>query len=305
MTAAIFAFAEGLAVANALATELGVPCSRIEVRQFPDGESLVRVGCTPDTAILYRSLDQPNAKLVEILLAAGALRDNGAEKVVLVAPYLAYMRQDVAFHPGEAVSQRVIGCLIAHHFDGLVTVDPHLHRTRSLAEAVPKIPVLAVSAAPALAQALANSGDSPVLVGPDAESWPWVEAIAQPLGLDFLVGEKHRSGDRRVDLVIPGIEAVAGRIVVLVDDVVSSGATLIAAARLLHDAKAASVEAIATHGLASRDDIARVQAAGVTRIRTTDTINNSAGCIPIAGILAAAMGPAGGFSLTATRLRSA
>lgn len=289
MTVAIFAFKEGLSAAKALATDLGFPCSCVEVRQFPDGESLVRVDCPPDTAILYRSLDRPNAKLVEILLAASALRDAGARTVLLVSPYLAYMRQDAAFHPGEAVSQRVIGRLIADHFDGLVTVDPHLHRTASLEEAVPGIPALAVSAAPALVEALALSGGSPVLIGPDAESRPWVEAIAGSLGLDILIGEKHRLGDRQVSLVIPGIETVAGRVAVLVDDVISSGTTLIAAARLLHEANARSVEAIATHGLASKVDIARIHTAGVVRIRTTDTIDSPTACIRIASVLASAL----------------
>lgn len=116
MTAALFTFAEGARQAAGLARECGIPVNQIDVHRFPDGESLVRVHGTASTALLFRSLDDPNPKLVEVLLAASALRDGGAKRVILIAPYLAYMRQDVPFHEGEAVSQRVIGKLLAAWF---------------------------------------------------------------------------------------------------------------------------------------------------------------------------------------------
>ena len=112
MSCGVFAFSVR-AAAERLAQALGVPCRTVTVHRFPDGESLVRVEPSPETAFLYRSLDHPNDKLVELLLAVSALRANGAAKVVLIAPYLAYMRQDIAFHDGEAISQRVVGKLLA------------------------------------------------------------------------------------------------------------------------------------------------------------------------------------------------
>ncbi|MFA7587005.1 MAG: ribose-phosphate diphosphokinase [Novosphingobium sp.] len=288
MTCAVFSFAETHPAAAALATELGVPVRAIEVRNFPDGESLVRVPEAARTAILYRSLDNPNAKLVELLLATAALRDGGARRVVLVAPYLAYMRQDMAFHPGEAVSQRIIGGLLAERFDALLTLDPHLHRIASLSEAVPRIPALALSAAPVLSGAL-DAGTRPVLVGPDAESRPWVAGIAAPLGLDVLVGEKHRDGDRAVRLSIPSVDLVRGRPAVLVDDVISSGMTMIAAARQLLDAGATGVEALATHCLASQADLAALRAAGIARIRATASVPGPVAELPVAALIAQAL----------------
>src|SRR5690606_35941146 len=154
MSRAVFGFAECAEPAARLARELGLPCREVAVRRFPDGESLVRVPEAPETAILYRSLDRPNEKIVELLLAASALRDGGTSRLVLVVPYLAYMRQDIAFHPGEAVSQRVIGRLLAQHCDALITLDPHLHRVASLAEVMPGIEAVSISAAPVLAAAL-------------------------------------------------------------------------------------------------------------------------------------------------------
>ena len=290
MTAAVFAFDEGRAQAGMLAECLGVPLQGVSVRSFPDGESLVRVSGTARTAFLFRTLDHPNAKLVEVLLAASALRDGGAETVVLVAPYLAYMRQDMAFHPGEAVSQRVIGNLLADHFDGLVTVDPHLHRISSLDEIMPGIEALSLSAAPALVRAIGDElGRDAVLVGPDVESRPWVESIAGPLGLDVLVGEKQRFGDRDVSLVLPDAGRVCGRPALLVDDMISSGTTLLACADLLRKAGARRIEAIATHCLAGPDDLTRLKAGGIGRIRAADTIPSPVADIPVAGILAEAI----------------
>ncbi len=238
--------------------------------------------------MLYRSLDAPDAKIVQLLLAAAALRDNGARRVVLVAPYMAYMRQDMAFAPGQAVSQRVIGALLADHFDAVLTVDPHLHRVAALAYVMPGTQAVSISAAPVLAGAIDRAGN-PVLVGPDAESRPWVEAIARPLGLDLMVGTKQRRGDREVVVAFADAARVAGRKVILVDDVISSGVTLAEAARALLAAGAASVEALASHCLASEEDLAALHAAGITRIRSCDSVPGSTATIPLAALLARAI----------------
>lgn len=285
MAAILHFFDECAAPALRLAEALGATAEAIEVHHFPDGESKVRVAPSAATAIVYRSLDNPNARLVEVLLAASALRDNGADRVILVAPYLGYMRQDIAFRPGEAVSQRVIGALLADHFDGVLTVDPHLHRIASLAEVMPGIPAVAISACPLLAQALADA-TNPVLVGPDSESRQWVSAIAEAAGLQFVIGEKQRHGDRAVSMRFDGIRNYTGRNFALVDDLVSSGETLAQAARHLHEAGAATVDALATHCLALQDDLARLHAAGITSVRATDTVAGPCATIAIAGLLA-------------------
>jgi ribose-phosphate pyrophosphokinase len=167
----------------------------------------------------------------------------------------------------------------------LITVDPHLHRIRALSEVMPGIEAASVSAAPALSAALAGT-DAPLLVGPDAESRQWVEAIAGPAGLDFLLGEKQRRSDRDVELVIPGAERAAGRSVVLVDDLISSGSTLKAAARILQRAGARSVRALATHCLASAQDLRELGDAGISPIRSTTTVPGPTATIDIAPVLA-------------------
>lgn len=282
------------AAAMGLAAALGIAGLPVSVRSFPDGESLVRVAESGGTALLYCPLDHPDKKLIQLLLAASALRDCGAGRVILIAPYLGYMRQDMAFSPGEAVSQRVIGGLIAGAFDGLVTVDPHLHRTPRLEDVVPGIPAIAVSAAATLADAIAPAipADT-ILVGPDAESRPWVEAVAAPLGLETMIGEKRRLDDRQVHIVLPDAARAAGRPVMLVDDLVSSGGTLLECARQLIAAGAILRGAIATHCLADAAALATLAQGGIDRIVATDTVPGPAATIAMAPALAAAIWQAG------------
>lgn len=288
--AAIHAFDEGAGPAAALAKALGIPLTPVSRHHFPDGESLVQINPARagGSAFLYRSLDDPDGKLVELLLAAAALRDNGAQRVMLVAPYLSYMRQDVAFSPGQAVSQRVVGNLLAQHFDGVLTVDPHLHRISALSQVMPGTAAISVSAASVLAAELGQASDT-VLAGPDAESRQWVEGISRPLGLPVLMGTKQRHGDRAVTVSFDQPDVVRGCRAVLVDDVISSGTTLVRAAEALLEAGASSVEVLATHCLASDDDLARMTAAGITRIRATDSVAAPVATIPLAGLLAEAI----------------
>lgn len=280
-----------LQAAGRLAARLDAAVERLETRRFPDGESLVRAPAHAPTTILYGSLNDPDAKLIRLILAAAALRDLGAGRVVLVAPYLCYMRQDKAFREGEAVSQQVIGRLLAEHLDRIVTVDPHLHRVASLSEALPGIEATALTAAPVLGEALmADGAEPPLLAGPDSESRRWVEAIARPRGLDWVVAEKTRKGDRDVRIDLPDAAAAKDRRVVIVDDVVSSGSTMAALAGILKQAGAARIEAIATHDLARPKARAALHAAGIERIQTTDSVPRAGSpALSLAPLLAQAL----------------
>lgn len=290
MKAALHYFAANQGEAQRLAAALQLSSQPIAVRRFPDGESLVRVAASEPAALLYCSLENPDAKLVQLLLAASALRDGGAARLVLVAPYLGYMRQDQAFSPGEAVSQRVIGGLLASTFDALVTVDAHLHRTPQLGDVIPGIAAINVSAAATIVRALApRVARDTVLIGPDAESRPWVEAVAAPLGLPTLVGRKVRHGDREVVITLPDLEQVAGRPAMLVDDLISSGGTLISCARQLRVAGAASIGAVASHCLASGDDLESLARHGIAPVLATDTVPGKVSTIAMAPALAEAI----------------
>ena len=289
--AAVYGFEESLAQASRLADHLQLPLYKVAVHGFPDGESLVRIDKTADIAILYRSLDSPNEKLVELMLAASVLREAKPAGLVLVTPYLCYMRQDMAFRAGEAVSQRVIGKFLDDQFDGIVTIDPHLHRTRSIGAIFPTANATAISAAPLIAKQLNADRvtSETVLVGPDEESRQWVESVAAPLGLDVLIGEKTRQGDQAVRIELPRVASAQGRPAILIDDVVSTGTTLIECARQLTTAGASGIEALVVHMLARSDDATALRKAGIAKIRSTDSVPHPSNSIFLAPLLADAV----------------
>lgn len=282
--------AEDQAGAQRIADAAGIPCAVIERHRFPDGELKLRLPATlPDHVVILRSLDQPNEKLVELLLTARTARTLGAKQLTLVAPYLAYMRQDMAFQSGEAVSQRIIGPFLAELFDALITVDPHLHRVATLQEAVPVTRGVVLSGAPLLADLIARHHAQPLLIGPDAESAQWIAQAAQRHGFDHGVCHKVRHGDRDVQIALPEDLAFKNRAVVLLDDVASSGRTLAGAARLLLQGGATSVDVAVTHALFAGDALQVIQDAGVSRVWSTDCITHSSNAVSMASSIADAL----------------
>jgi len=272
---------------NALTVNKSVRTADLLLHRFPDGESRVSVPVPlPEQVVILCSLNQPNEKLIELLLAAAAARANGVKRLILVAPYLCYMRQDAAFHPGEAISQHVIGQLLADAFDGVITVDPHLHRVHQLKQAVPAARALALSATALMGAFIANRVEKPLLLGPDEESQQWVDAIAAGREFDVAVAEKLRSGDSEVSVRLPDHISFTGRHIVLVDDMASTGRTLLAAAAAAKAAGAASVSAIITHALFAGDAWQRLQAADLDAIWSTDSITHPSNVISLAPLLA-------------------
>ncbi|MGE0098586.1 MAG: ribose-phosphate diphosphokinase [Hydrogenophaga sp.] len=285
----LLCFDDEVGIARATAEAAGLELGLIERHRFPDGEWRLRLPeSLPARVVLWRSLHQPNEKLVELLIAARAARELGASHLTLVAPYLAYMRQDMAFFPGEAVSQRIVGGFLAGLFDAVITMDPHLHRIDKLDEAIPLEHAVALSGAPLLADHIASQRADVLLIGPDAEALQWVALAARRQGWDHAVCSKTRHGDHEVDIALPALP-VEGRAVVLIDDVASSGQTLARAAELLLAAGAASVDVAVTHALFAPGSVQRVRAAGVREIWSTDCISHASNAVSIVPIVAGAL----------------
>ena len=284
----LFAFPECAKQAEELAHAVGIDHEIVAVHKFPDGESRIRVKKSTRKTAIFRSLHHPNEKLVEVLFAASALRDGGAMEIGLIAPYLSYMRQDIAFQTGEAVSQQVIGQLLAQHFDRFMSVDPHLHRTPRLGTVFQGKPTACISAAGAIAQNIIahQAHYGAVIVGPDEESEPLVLALAVPLNAPWTLATKTRQSDRKVSMNLRDAKTLSGRAAIIIDDVISSGTTIVTLAQLLRDAGAISIDVYTTHALFNDDAHKAMTRAGVRRIVSSDSIPHFTNDISLARTLA-------------------
>jgi ribose-phosphate pyrophosphokinase len=208
-------------------------------------------------------------------------------EIGLVSPYLAYMRQDRRFEPGEAVSSRQIAKILSSSFDWMVTVDPHLHRYGSLGE-IYTIPTRVVHAAQLISEWIRHNVDNPLIVGPDSESEQWVAAVAKDAQAPHSVLEKVRHGDRDVEIRLKELDNWEGCRPVLVDDIISSGRTMIAAVQLLVDRGWPAPVCIAVHGLFA-DDSDQLLARLGARVVTSNTVPHPTNAIDVGNLLAEAV----------------
>jgi ribose-phosphate pyrophosphokinase len=276
-------------IAASLVAMLSADTGRIEARVFPDGETYLRLIDNPAGrhVVMVCTLDHPNEKILPLLFGAATARELGAASVGLVAPYLAYMRQDFRFQPGEAVTSRTVATMLSQAFDWLVTVDPHLHRYGKLQELY-RIPSSAVHSAPLIAQWICTNVKDPLVIGPDSESKQWVSKVAREAHAPFTVLEKHRHSDRDVSIVIKDVASLRSRTPVLVDDIISSGRTMIEAIAALRRRTSAIPVCIGVHGIfADRSD--EILARAGARVVSCTTVAHVTNAIDIAPLLSKAI----------------
>jgi ribose-phosphate pyrophosphokinase len=287
MTPLLFTLPGNERLAALLAPAIDAEIGSAVIRHFPDGETYWRY----DTPVAGRSvallctLDRPDGKALPLLFAAAAARDLQVARIGLIAPYLAYMRQDRRFRPGEAVTSDTFAGIVSARFDWLVTVDPHLHRRASLDE-IYSVPARALHAAPLIAQWISDNVETPLLIGPDRESEQWVAAVARGAGAPHIVLRKQRRGDRAVEVSVPELAQWRERIPVLVDDIISTGQTMIETVKQLKRAGLPPPVCIGVHGIFAGNALAELMQAGAARVVTTNTIAHSSNSIDISGLLA-------------------
>ena len=269
-----------------LAGDLGL----IETRRFPDGETYVRLldDVRGRSVVLVCTLDKPDDKTLRLLFAAHAARDLGAARIGLVAPYLAYMRQDKRFQSGEAMTSNAYAGLLSASVDWIVTIDPHLHRRSSMSE-IYSIPVAVCHAASKFSDWIREHVTDAIVIGPDSESEQWVSAVADGAGAPFTTLEKTRHGDRDVEIEFPNLERWQGRKPVLVDDIISSGRTMEIAIKKLIALGFAPPVVLGVHGLFADDAFARLKAAGAGQIVSTNSVPHTSSEIDISDVLGRAI----------------
>lgn len=270
---------------RAISCEVG----QIEMRHFPDGESYIRLlSPVRDRDVIFVcTLDRPDEKMMSLYLAASIARELGARRVGLVAPYLAYMRQDARFRDGEGVTSGHFARFVSDFCDWLVTVDPHLHRHHKLNE-IYSIPTKVVRAAPCIGDWIAEHVERPVIIGPDAESEQWAAKVAKAVGCPYAILDKTRKGDRDVAVSAPDIAGWQGGTPVLVDDITSTAQTMIAAVARLKEAGLPPPVCITVHPIFADNAYEDLRAAGVERIVSCNTIAHSSNGIDLGDAVAIA-----------------
>ncbi len=288
MTPLVFDFPTSSPLGKNVREKIGGDEGKVSVQPFPDGESLLRVESPVEgrEVIINATLFHPNDWFLNLLFLADALKAQGAKRVGLLAPYLSYMRQDKVFHPGEALTSKTFASLLSTYFDYLITVDPHLHRYHSLAE-IYSIPTTVVHAAPLISRWIQEHVKNPFLIGPDSESVQWVAEVAGTS--PFIVLNKVRFKDGHVEITWPPMGDIDGKMPVFVDDIISSGGTMIQAVEQLKSFTDTPPICVTIHPIFAKDSYQKLQESGVQNIVSCNSIPHPSNQIDLTPLFASAI----------------
>jgi ribose-phosphate pyrophosphokinase len=277
-------------LAEAVAREMGVPLGACGTERFPDGELTVRLEESvraKEVFVVQPTSPPVNDHLVELLAFADAARRSAAGRVTAVVPYFGYARADRRNQRREPITASLVAHLVqAAGIEHVVTVDLHTPQI----EGFFSIPVDSLSAVCALAADLRGRIEpGTVVVSPDAGRVKLATEYARELDAPLAVLHKRRQSGSETE-VTQLVGEVEGRPCLLVDDMVSTGGTLVASVRALRDAGATEFRVAATHGLFLRDALARLADEGVAEVLVTDTVPPPPGadvaCLRVASVAA-------------------
>jgi ribose-phosphate pyrophosphokinase len=256
------------------------------LRQFPDGESYIRIlTAVPGRKIyIVCTLHRPNDKLLPLLFLIQLLRELNVNSICLISSYLPYMRQDKQFHPGEAVSSKYFASLLSSYVDRIITIDPHLHRRSSLKE-IYSIPCEIIHTRDLIAGWIIKNTKNALLIGPDSESEQWVSEVATKANVPYLISSKIRKGDHEVVVTIPQVENFLARTPVIVDDIISTAQTMIQTVISLNNSGMKPVICIGVHAVFAEDAYTDLQNTGAAII-TCNTISHPSNQIDVSKLIA-------------------
>ena len=282
----IFAMPSNEAFVNLLGSHYNISIGEFIIRNFPDEETYVRVvsDVKNNDAIIVCTLDHPDNKFLPIYFLSKTLKELGTKKITLIAPYLSYMRQDKRFSEGEAITSELFAKLVSQFIDELITVDPHLHRRKSLNE-IYSINTKVLHAAPLISRWIKHNVSNAILIGPDSESEQWVSEVAQNADAPFVVLQKNRKGDRDVEISIPHLEKFRNHTPVLIDDIISTAKTMIETVYHLKSSGMKPPVCIGVHGIFANNAYYDLLNAGAEKIITCNTISHESNHIDIVPLL--------------------
>ena len=283
----IVSCSHGRHLGHSIAKKLNTKHSELFVEKFPDDELLIRfkIGLKDQIVVLVQSFYKNISDcIVEVVLAAQTARELEAKKIILVAPYFPYLRQDKRFHKGEAVSQGIIAELIGEYIDSIYIVDPHLHRRFSL-DQIFKIPSKKITANALIAEYIEKHLKNPVIMGPDEESYRWAKNVAEMIGAESRILKKKRYSSYHVKVKLNKKIDLGNKEVVIVDDIVSTGHTIIEATKLLRKLGAKTIYCICIHGIFVDDALKKLKKEKI-KVISTNTIPNPVDKIDVSGLIA-------------------
>lgn len=271
-----------LAIANQLQIETG----SIEIRDFPDTETYIRIDSDVQnkTVILVCGLEYPNNKILPLMFITQTLKELGAQKICLISPYLPYMRQDKRFLPGEAVTSTLFAKYLSSGIDNLITIDPHLHRIKNLSQIYSMESTSVLHASANIAKWIASNVESPFIIGPDEESKQWVNDVASAINAPFAIIKKVRFGDKKVEVSIPEINDLNHKLV-LMDDIISTGSSMLAAIQQFMKKGFKKPICIGIHALFNNETYHQLIHAGAEQVLTCNTIAHPSNKIDITDII--------------------
>ena len=284
----IIAGPSSLDLATAIAKDLDAELVPVDLRIFPDGESKIRMRKTDkDYCIVVQSSYPPTDRhLLQALMMLKRCSEDGAANVCAVMPYMAYSRQDRAFLDGEVVSMALVAKLIETvGTNRLITVD--IHSPASLSYFT--IETQNISAVDLLADyaAVNIKPNAPIVVSPDMGGAKRAAEFAMMLGTDMVALTKSRDKNT-AEVFIEEKELnsnVVGRDLILLDDMISTGESIVEACRFLRRYKPNKIYAICTHALLIGDATTRIKAAGVEEIISTNSVPGTNAKVDLAPLI--------------------
>ena len=282
----IIGCSRGKHIAGRIAKKIKKPYSGLKVKRFPDGEIYVRFMKDvkgKDVVLVQSFYGYVNDCVMESIFAAETAKDLGAKSVTLVAPYFAYLRQDSRFNAGECISIKVMGSLFSKYFNKIVIIDPHLHRQTKLKDLfTTKAEKLTTN--PCIAEYIKKHIKNPLIVGPDWESYKWAQRVAEQISYPFVILDKKRLSGRKVKITINKKIDIKNKNVVFVDDIISTGHTILEAAKKLRKLGAKKLYCIAVHGLFVENALEKLRKANI-KVVTTNTIPTKVSRIDVSGVI--------------------
>ncbi|MHA2393568.1 MAG: ribose-phosphate diphosphokinase [Promethearchaeota archaeon] len=279
-----------------IAQELGIEAINTEVKIFPDGENYLRINIEDETLIADKEIiivhstgpsssEDQNSRLMELFMMIDAVKRMGAAKIIVVAPYLAYARQDKVFRPGESQFAYVIFNIInSLGIDELYVVDIHAPEVLDFCSCK----AINIDSMKLLADHIISKGARDVVVvSPDKGAIERSKAFANHFGENVPVDVFEKERDVKTgDIKMSGNLSLTGKDVVIADDIIATGGTMASAIELARKSGANKIYAIATHALLLGQAKYRILKAGADEIIGTDAIDNEVSKVSLAKIIA-------------------